>query len=54
MRNNRIDESADALRAAERQLFAACGVEVRSSSLALKDPLLTVRVLEAGAVRRCC
>lgn len=34
--------------AAERRLFAACGLEVASRRLTLADPPLDVRVLETG------
>jgi hypothetical protein len=41
-------DTARTLEAAERRLFAACGLEVSSSRVALTDPPLAVRVLEAG------
>jgi pimeloyl-ACP methyl ester carboxylesterase len=42
------DNGALGFEAAERRLFAACGLEVASHHLRLADPPLGVRVLEAG------
>ena len=42
------DHPAQAFERAERRLFAACGVQATSRRVILADPLVAVRVLEAG------
>jgi pimeloyl-ACP methyl ester carboxylesterase len=42
------DHATEAFELAERRLFAACGVQVASRRVHLADPLVAVRVLEAG------
>jgi pimeloyl-ACP methyl ester carboxylesterase len=48
MSNDAIHDSAAALVAAERRLLDACGMQIASRRIALRDPPLAVRVLEAG------
>jgi pimeloyl-ACP methyl ester carboxylesterase len=48
MSNDETDESTGAFEEAERRLFAACGLAVRTRRVRLADPPLAVRVLEVG------
>jgi hypothetical protein len=48
MSNNETHDSTTAFEAAQRQLFAACGIQIATRRVRLGDPPLAVRVLEAG------
>src|SRR4051794_22369445 len=48
MPQNQTQDATSRLEAAERRLFAACGVQVSSFRVGLSDPQVGVRVLEAG------